>query len=40
MPLNAIRDDDVSGIYGIDDLMPVLVALAKGHTVTECTRTS
>ncbi len=39
MPLNAIRDDDVSGIYLIDDLAPALVALAKGQSVSERSRT-
>lgn len=39
MPLNAIRYDDVSGIYIIDDLAAALVVLAKGQTVSERSRT-
>lgn len=38
MPLNAIRYDDVSGIYVIDDLaaaLAALAALARGRTIGE-----
>ena len=35
MPINAIRYDDVSGIFVIDDLAAALAALARGRTIGE-----
>jgi two-component system chemotaxis response regulator CheB len=35
MPLNALRHDDVSGVFTIDDLAAALEALATGRTISK-----
>lgn len=32
MPLNAIRYDHVSGVFGVQKIASILEALAQGHT--------